>query len=126
MKILLDTSAWVEYLLGSEIGEKVNQYLKDNEIITSVITLFELSYKADRERWNIKNCLNFIKIESQIIGIKESSIIEFGRLYNETRKKESSFGFADAIVLLTANTEKAQIVTKDNHFRNIENAVVLK
>ena len=126
MKILLDTSAWVEYLLGSEIGEKVNQYLKDNEIITSVITLFELSYKADRERWNIKNCLNFIKIESQIIGIKESSIIEFGRLYNETRKKESSFGFADAIVLLTANTEKVQIVTKDNHFRNIENAVVLK
>jgi predicted nucleic acid-binding protein len=126
MKILLDTSAWIEYFLGSARGEEVNQYLEDNEIITSVITLLELSYKADKEKWDIKDYLNFIKIKSQIIGIKESSIIEFGRLYNETRKKESSFGFADTIVLLTANTEKAQIVTKDNHFRNIENAIVLK
>ena len=93
--------------LSSLLGEQVNNSLKNNEILTSVVSLLELSYKADKEGWNIKDYLNFIKVKSQIIGIKESSIVEFGALYNQTRKSEKSFGFADTVILLTANVENA-------------------
>jgi len=100
--------------------------LKDNEIITTVVTLLELSYKANKEGWNIKDYLNFIKLKSSVVGIRESSILEFGKLYNEARKKEKSFGFADAVILLTSNLEKAQILTKDPHFKGFDNAIMLK
>lgn len=126
MRLLIDTSAWIEYFVGSETGEKVSEYLKNEEILTSVISLLELSYKADKEGWNIKNYLNFIKIRSQVIGVKESAIIEFGKIYNLARSKEKSFGFADAIILLTARAEKAQILTKDNHFKGFENTILLR
>lgn len=126
MKILFDTSAWIEYFTGSKMGEIVSSHIENDEVITSVISLLELSYKADREKWNIKDYLNFIKIKSQIIGIKESSIIDFGRTYNQARKKEKSFGFADAIILLTAKDEGAGILTKDNHFRDFENVIMLE
>ncbi|MDP3881732.1 MAG: PIN domain-containing protein [Nanoarchaeota archaeon] len=126
MRVIIDTSAWIEYFQGSKEGETVNQYLKDNEIITTVVTLLELSYKADKEGWNIKDYLNFIKLKSNVVGIKESSILQFGKLYNEARKREKSFGFADAIILLTSNLEKAQILTKDLHFKGFDNAIMLK
>ena|SRR3989338_7325548 len=126
MKVIIDTSAWIEYFQGSKEGEIVKQYLSDNEIITTITILLELSYKADKEGWNIRDYLNFIKLKSTIVGIKESSISQFGKLYNNARKKENSFGFADAIILLISLTEKAQILTKDSHFRNFENAIMLE
>lgn len=125
MKILIDTSAWIEYFIGSKRGEIVNNYLNENEVLTSVVSLLELSYKSDRENWNIRDYLNFIKIKSQIKGIKESSIIEFGKLYNNSRKKENSFGFADAILLQTSKDENATILTKDLHFKNFDNVVLI-
>src|SRR3989338_7993131 len=105
---------------------EIIEELKDNEIITTVVTLLELSYKANKEGWNIKDYLNFIKLKSSVVGIRESSILEFGKLYNEARKKEKSFGFADAVILLTSNLEKAQILTKDPHFKGFDNAIMLK
>lgn len=126
MRILLDTSAWIEYFIGSKQGEAVNNYLNNNEIITSIVSLLELSYKADKEKWNIKDYLNFIKLKSEIIGIKESSILEFGAIYNKSRTKQKDFGFADAIILLTALSEKAQILTKDYHFKNFDNVIFLE
>ncbi len=126
MKVIIDTSAWIEYFQGSKEGEIVSQYLNENEIITTITSLLELSYKADKEGWNIKNYLDFIKFKSTIVGIKESFIPEFGKLYNNARKKEKSFGFADAIILLTSLNEEAKILTKDTHFSEFENAIVLK
>ena len=39
MKIVFDTYAWIEYFEGTKKGEKVEEYLKNNEIITPVIAL---------------------------------------------------------------------------------------
>ena len=50
MKIVFDTFAWVEYFKGSIKGRKVEQLLKENEIITPLIVLLELSYLAEREK----------------------------------------------------------------------------
>lgn len=125
MKIIIDTSAWIEYFLGSKFGEIVNEHLKNDETVTSIVSLLEISYKADKEGWNIKDYLNFIKMKSQIIGIKESSVMDFGKMYNQARKKEKDFGFADAVILSTAKSEKAGILTKDNHFRSFDNVIML-
>ena len=126
MKVLIDTSAWIEYFIGSEDGRKVQEYIEANESLTSVVSLLELSYKADKEGWNIKSYLDYIKLKSVVIGIKESSIIDFGKVYNNARKKEKNFGFADGILLLTSIKEGSQILTKDRHFKDFENSILLE
>lgn len=112
--------------MGTELGSMVKEKIEKNECITSVVSLLELSYKSEKEGWNTKEYLDYIKIKSQIIGIKDSSILEFGKLYNSIRKKEKDFGFADCIILSTSIDEEAQILTKDSHFRNIKNSIILK
>ena len=71
MRVIFDTYAWIEYFKGSKQGEIVNEYLKEHEIITPSIVLLELSYRADKEGWDIKRYLSFIKIHSSIIGIND-------------------------------------------------------
>jgi len=125
MRVLIDTSAWIEYFQGSKEGEIVNSYLNNEETFTSIVSLLELSYKSDKEGWNIRDYFNFIKIKSSIVGLKESAVLEFGKLYNSARKQEKSFGFADAILFSTSLSENAKILTKDSHFENFENVILL-
>ena len=125
MRIILDTSAWIEYLKGSKEGEIVNDYIKNHEMITPVVVLLELSYRADKEEWNFQQHLNFIRIKSEIVGVNELSILRFGKIYNEQRKRLKSFGFVDAIILMTALDKNAKIVTKDRHFKGLPEAVML-
>ena len=87
MKIVFDTFAWIEYFQGTKKGKKVKEYLENNEILTPVIVLLELSYKADKEGWDFKKFLDFIKYKSEIIRLNEEFILNFGKLYNKTKNK---------------------------------------
>ena len=49
MEIIFDTFAWIEYFEGTKKGNKVKEYLENNEVITPIIVLLELSYKADKK-----------------------------------------------------------------------------
>lgn len=125
MKIVFDTYAWIEYFLGSEQGKIVEAYLKE-EAITPIIVLLELSYRADKEDWDFKKYLNFIKFYSGITGISEEFILDFGALYNKSKNEVSGIGLADVIVLMTAIKEKAKILTGDKHFENMPEVIMLK
>ena len=124
MNIVFDTYAWIEYFLGSEQGKVVESYMKEG-IITPFIVLLELSYRADKEGWNFKQYLDFIKLKSKITGITESFILKFGSICNKTKNEVSGIGMADVIVLLTAIEENARILTGDQHFKDISRAILL-
>jgi predicted nucleic acid-binding protein len=124
--IVLDTSAWVEYLEGSKIGKIVNEYVTDNEILTPSIVLVELSCKSEKEKWNFEEILRFIKSKSLIIGLTENTIIKCGNTYVNQRKIKSKFGIIDAIILTLTKENNAKILTKNNDFSNINEAIMLK
>lgn len=119
MRILFDTYAWVEYFRGSAKGEKVHKFLKKEEILTPSIVLVELSCKAFKEDWNFVKCLEFIKTKSLIVDLNEELIINIGKVYCEMRKKKPHFSLPDSIILCTAITEKAKILTGDKHFKGM-------
>ena len=125
MKIVFDTYAWIEYFLGSERGKIVETHLNE-EVITPFIVLLELSYRADKEGWNFKQYLNFIKIRSRITGVTEEFNLKFGQIYNATKKDVAGIGMADIIILLTAIEENAKILTGDEHFKNMSRTIFLK
>jgi len=125
MKIVFDTFAWIEYFQSTKKGEKVKEYLENNEIITPAIVLLELSYKADKENWDCKKILDFVKHNSEIIGINEGFVLNFGRLYNITKKEIREIGFADIIILNTALLNNAKVLTGDQHFSKLGNSIML-
>lgn len=125
MNVVFDTYAWIEYFLGSEQGKIVESYMKEN-IITPFIVLLELSYRADKEEWNFRRYLDFIKINSKITSITEEFVLKFGQVYNKAKKDTAGMGIADAIVLLTSVEEHAKILTGDQHFKDMPQTIFLK
>ncbi|MBI2451900.1 PIN domain-containing protein [Candidatus Pacearchaeota archaeon] len=125
MKIVFDTSAWIEYFEGSSKGKTVDKYLKESEVITPSIALLELSYKADKKGWDIRKHLNFIKLKSTIAGINESFVLNFGRIYNQSKKEIRDFSLADAVILTTSKIHKAKILTEDSHFSSFDNSIII-
>lgn len=126
MKIVFDTYAWIEYFRASLQGEIVKKYLETEEIITPSIVLLELSYRANKEGWDMKKYFNFIRIKSKIIGINEEFILRFGALYNSTKKKIKGIGLADVIILMTALLHDTKVLTGDEHFKTIKEAIILE
>jgi predicted nucleic acid-binding protein len=125
MKVVIDTSAWIEYFQGTTKGKIVDEYLKNNETLTPSIVLLELSYKADKEKWDMKKHLDFMRFNTSIIGLNDSFVLEFGRIYNEAKKKAKDFGLADAIVLTTAKMNDGKVLTCDKHFSGFDNSIML-
>ena len=124
--LLLDTYAWVEYFKGSQKGKIVEEYLSKEEIITPTIVLIELSCKSVREDWDFEEQLDFIKSKSLITGINEDIIIKCGKVCFEQKNKKPRFGICDAIILTTAINLNAKVLTGDEHFRDLDEAVMLK
>ncbi len=125
MAIVFDTYAWIEYFNGSEKGKIVGKYLKEDRVLTPLIVLLEISYKADKEGWNLKELIDFIKIKSKIVGINEKFVLSFGKFYNKTKKEVRDISMADVIILHTAIINDAKVLTGDKHFQKTERAIML-
>lgn len=125
MAIVFDTYAWVEYFNATKKGIVVKKYLENEEVITPVIVLLELGYKSDKEGWDFSKYLSFVGANSKIIGVNERFILTFGRAYNHIKKKIKDIGITDIIVIHTAEMNKAKILTGDEHFKEIDNVVML-
>lgn len=123
--ILIDTCCWIEYFLGSKTGKIVEKYLNENETATPSIVLIELSCKSAKENWDFEEYFNFIKSKSSIIGLNNKMILKCGEIYVKERKKKPSFGIVDAMILTAAIETKAKILTIDNHYKNLDEAIIL-
>ncbi len=123
--IVFDTYAWIEYFLDSKKADKVEDYIKNDEVITPILVLLELSVKAEKEGWDIKKYIEFIKIKSTIGNLSEEVIINTGKTYNQMRQKVKDFGLIDATILTIALLNKCNLLTGDEHFKNLPNVIFL-
>ena len=125
---MVDAWAWVEYLVGSEQGAKLNKILDEsgNEIYTCAITLAEVISKVARENRDVEAAYSMLSSNSQLVNIDKELSLEAGLLHCEIRKTLKDFGLADAYVLATARKLNAKVLTGDLHFKNIKDAVMIK
>lgn len=124
--IVIDSSAWIEYFTDSKNADYIEKLLDEEETITPSVVLIELSCKSARERWNFLEYLRFIKSKSSIIGMKEETIIKCGKIYAEERKTKSSFSMMDAVIVSITKQNNSNILTKDNHFKDFKEVILLK
>lgn len=123
--MLLDTSAWVEFLIGSERGKQVKEELGNGNCYSSIVTLAELSNWSIRERQDTYKIVSTVENLSSIIGLDEEIAILSGKLNFERKKVNKKWGMLDYMILATATIYELDILTCDNDFRDVTKATVI-
>ncbi len=126
-KLLLDSSAWIEYLKGTDKGRKVreNVFQPDTEIFTTWLIAAEICSKFIRESRNTDEIILAISSLAALVSLDYESAQQTAATYIKERNKKSKFGLADAHVVTAARKIGARILTFDNDFENIPEAIIL-
>jgi|SRR3989344_4457958 len=128
MRYIVDAYSWIDYFGGNIIGQKVKENVEnpDNEIITNVLNIAEISSIVSRRNFDVDKALGIIFSNSKIFNFNSDFAKQAGLLHAEMRKKIKDFGLIDAFILLTARKLKAKIITGDEHFRKVKEAILIK
>lgn len=132
--LIFDSYAWFEYFIGSQRGVTVKDRLESGErIATPDIVLAEIARKYIREGATIeevKKRLYFIVSRSEVTGIDADLALLAAETWRElrgrVRKRERSRpGLTDAIVLALGRRLGGKVVTGDEHFSGLPEAIML-
>lgn len=125
-KYVLDSYAWIEYLNGTAKGKKVAHILETGDIIyTSAITIGEVVSKITRMGQDAKPAYDVISSNSQIITADQTLSYQAGVVHCEMRRTQKDFGLADAYILATARKLKTKVLTGDQHFQEVKEAILI-
>jgi predicted nucleic acid-binding protein len=117
MKILIDTSIWIEWITDGNLASQVQHYLKKLEnIIVPTIVQFELYRWLCRER-DIDTAISIIAITEQCMVIPLDTTLA---LFAGDIAIEHKLAMADAIVYATAVQSGALLITCDKHFSQLK------
>ena len=122
---LVDTSAWIEYLEGSVIGEKVNKCISENEIYATELIISEVISKVKRKKGNVESAFKILSSFSSLINIDITTAKEAGILHAAEKEKNPSFSLADALIIKAAQKNNLKILTKDSHFKPFKEAIII-
>lgn len=116
---VIDSYAWVEYFRGTKEGAAAKEYIEKKSNATCSITIAELAEKYKRENKDFSEDYHFIVSKSEIIDLSADIAIAAGEINFENKRKIKNWGMSDAIIMATAKMFNAQVVTGDEHFRNL-------
>lgn len=120
---LIDTSAWIEWLIGSPTGQLVAQYLPEqsNWLVPTMVQ-FELA------KWLVR----------EVGEDKADQVIAFTQLCHimpldteialaaADACRAHKLATADAIVFSTARMHNADLITCDAHFNGLRGAMIIE
>lgn len=126
---VIDAYAWIEYFNGTEIGQNVKAILENgnNNIFTNVITFSELASSYKRKSLSFDEEKKVLLSISKIYYLDNVDIAqEVGVMHAEIKKQRKHMGWADVFVLFTAKKLNAKVITGDEDFRGLKEAIMLK
>lgn len=123
---VIDSFAWLEYFAGSNSGLKAKPFIENGKGITPTIIIAELSEKYRREKLAFNADLNFIAAKTRVVTLDSEIAVNAGALSYERKRLVKRWGLVDSIVLATARKHKGRIVTGDEHFRDLTEAIMIK
>ena len=135
MKIVVDACAWIEIFIGSERGKRAKEILEQaDEVYTPDTVMAEVARKYCREGAEERTPqarLEIIAGASDIVLIDIKLALEAAKCYTRLareakRRRLATPSLFDAIPLAAARLLKAKILTGDEHFRNLPEAIWMK
>ena len=121
--VLVDTSAWIEWLIGSATGDKVAEHLPEQQdwLVPTIVQL-ELAKWLTREVGEDK--------ADQVIAFTQ--VCQLAPLDTETALaaaeacRAHKLATADAIVFATARAAGARLLTCDAHFKGLPGVMLIE
>lgn len=132
VKIVIDSYAWIEHLLGTEKGSKIDIILKNaDEVYTPDTVLAEIARKFVREGVDVKtvnewlaqivNASNIVCLESKLAIIAAQCYLEIEA--NARKSKLNLPSLFDAIVLAISRSLNSKVLTGDQHFKELPETI---
>lgn len=118
--ILLDSHAWIEYLAAGKLADKYAKYIEeanDENTITPAVVVYEVYKKIKQEKGEEKA----LEAYAQIKRTRITPLTEQLAMSAAEASLKLGLSKADAIIYATAENEKANLVTSDAHFKELEN-----
>src|SRR3989344_2517425 len=100
MKLIIDSSAWIEYLNGSDLGRKVYSLLsKENKVYAIEIIIGEVISKIKRMGKDYERAYEAILSNSAVINITPELAKKAGFLHADIKASVPGFSLADAFIV---------------------------
>lgn len=118
---LLDSFAWIEYFIGSNRGAKVKGYVEGKEpLYTPSICLTEIKSRYLRDGKDPTTRIELIAERSFIVPLNQ----EIALLAADIKQKHK-LHTVDAIIYATAQHKDLNLVTGDQHFKDLPNVEII-
>lgn len=120
-KILVDTSAWIEFFRKKEPWySAISKLIDDKRICCSGIILAELiqGAKAEKELEVLRDFRHVFEFLDESVDLWQTA----GELSNTLQRKGKSVGLSDCYLAVSAKAHKVKILTLDKHFTIIKGA----
>lgn len=120
MKRAVDTSAWIEWLLGSSTGVALaDDFPQAESCVVPTIVQYELAKWLNREREETVGDSLLAYTMTCIVIPLDSRIA----LLAAEVARDHKLAMADAIVYATAIANDADLLTCDQHFEHVPNVI---
>jgi predicted nucleic acid-binding protein len=120
---VVDTSAWIEWLLDSPTGRLVGEQLPPSEAwIVPTIVQFELVKWARREASPERSAKSILAFSRDLIVSELTTEVA---VRAASLSVTSGLASADAIIYATALMKGADLLTSDAHFKDLPAVVYL-
>lgn len=123
MKVLVDSSGWIEFFTGGRLGERYASYLgPGSEVVTPTIVLYEVYKKIKRERGEETAVLFTGRLNAtHVVPLTESIALLAADL-----SLRHGLSMADSIVYATGREQEAEVVTSDTDLKDLPGVTYLK
>lgn len=120
-KILVDTSAWIEFFKRKEPWHSaVSGLMDDKRICCAGIVLAELiqGARSEKELEVLRDFRHVFEFLDESIDLWQAA----GDLSNALMRKGKSVGLSDCYLAVAAKKNKVEVLTLDKHFEVIKGA----
>jgi predicted nucleic acid-binding protein len=120
---VIDTSVWIEWLIGSPSGKKLAREIPDkSECIVPTIVQLELAKWLTREVGEDQADQMIAYTQKCVVAPLDTRIA----LLAADLHRQYKLATADAVVYATAREFDAELLTCDAHFANLPGTVVVR
>lgn len=113
---VVDSSCWLEYFSGSEVGERVSSIIEDvGNLVVPTITLYEVFKKVLVERDEDSAILAIAHMKQGTVVDLDSSVAILAAKLG----KEHRLAMADSVIYATCKKYEATLWTQDRHFKDL-------
>ncbi len=123
--IVLDASAWIEYLRGTTKGAHVEKEIAHKRATMCAFNIMEVCVHARRTGADDELVARATLDQMHVMPVDAELAINASRLYTEARKKRKKFSYGDALALMTADALGARLLTCDTDFAGLKGAKLI-